>query len=287
MRSGQIIRIAGRGVLFSALGVTFMSAGVLAVEAALALGRRYGQPAIGPGMRATFGPAHAPTLRLAMLGDSTAAGAGVHRVADTVGGQLAGRLAGTGVRVALTSAAVSGSRTADLDPQVSRTLLIDPPDIAVVLVGSADVVHLSAPSRVADELTAAVVRLLHHLTGVEEHRDLDAVVAAVPRQSRGLVVAGIPVLRVGDAVHADTGVLADYAGVVDVVVANPPYIPLTAYESVATEVRDHDPGLALWSGDDGLDAMGVIERVAYRLLRTGGVVGVEHADVQGESAPGV
>ena len=79
----------------------------------------------------------------------------------------------------------------------------------------------------------------------------------------------------------------DLDGAVDVVVSNPPYIPLEAYESVAPEVRDHDPALALWSGDDGLDAMRVVERVAARLLRPGGVVGAEHADVQGEPAPAV
>ena len=68
---------------------------------------------------------------------------------------------------------------------------------------------------------------------------------------------------------------------------NPPYIPLEAWESVAAEARDHDPHLALFSGDDGLDAMRVLEQRAARLLRVGGVVGAEHADVQGESAPAV
>ena len=71
------------------------------------------------------------------------------------------------------------------------------------------------------------------------------------------------------------------------VLCNPPYIPLEAYESVAQEARDHDPHLALFSGDDGLAAMRVLERVAARLLRPAGVVGAEHADVQGESAPAV
>ena len=52
----------------------------------------------------------------------------------------------------------------------------------------------------------------------------------------------------------------DLAGTVDVVVCNPPYIPLEAWESVAPEARDHDPHLALCSGDDGLDAMRVLER---------------------------
>lgn len=90
-------------------------------------------------------------------------------------------------------------------------------------------------------------------------------------------------LRLGDMAHA----FADLAGTVDVVTCNPPYIPLTAWETVAPEARDHDPHLALFSGDDGLDAIRVLATRAARLLRPGGWVGVEHADLQGESAPAV
>ena len=90
-------------------------------------------------------------------------------------------------------------------------------------------------------------------------------------------------LRHGDMADA----FGDLDGGVDVVLCNPPYIPLDAYESVATEARDHDPHLALFSGADGLEAMRVVERVAARLLRAGGEVAAEHADVQGVSAPAV
>ncbi|MDX6324057.1 MAG: release factor glutamine methyltransferase, partial [Nocardioidaceae bacterium] len=62
---------------------------------------------------------------------------------------------------------------------------------------------------------------------------------------------------------------------------------LEAYESVALEARQHDPATALWSGEDGLDALRVVEAVAARLLRADGVVGAEHADAQGTSAPAV
>lgn len=99
---------------------------------------------------------------------------------------------------------------------------------------------------------------------------------------RNLDGAGVD-LRLGDMADA----FPDLGGTVDIVVANPPYIPLDAWESVAPEVRDHDPSLALWSGDDGLDAMRVLEQTAWRLLKPGGVVGAEHADAQGESAPEV
>jgi release factor glutamine methyltransferase len=90
-------------------------------------------------------------------------------------------------------------------------------------------------------------------------------------------------LRLGDMATA----FDDLAGAVDVITCNPPYIPLDAWESVAPEARDHDPALALWSGDDGLDALRVLEQRAAVLLRRGGWVGAEHADQQGESAPAV
>jgi release factor glutamine methyltransferase len=75
-------------------------------------------------------------------------------------------------------------------------------------------------------------------------------------------------------------------GTVDVVVSNPPYIPVGA-QVRDVEVAEHDPAAALWSGSDGLDDVRAVEEVAARLLRPGGLVVVEHADVQGESAPEV
>lgn len=74
---------------------------------------------------------------------------------------------------------------------------------------------------------------------------------------------------------------------VDVVIANPPYVPLEHWADVPAEVRDHDPWMALVSGHDGLDAMHVVAAVAARLLRPGGVVCAEHAEVQEHTAPAI
>ncbi len=79
----------------------------------------------------------------------------------------------------------------------------------------------------------------------------------------------------------------DLNGTADLVIANPPYIPLEAWEHVAADVRTHEPELALFSGADGLDALKVVARVAARLLRPGGWVCAEHAEVQSESVVGV
>jgi release factor glutamine methyltransferase len=73
--------------------------------------------------------------------------------------------------------------------------------------------------------------------------------------------------------------LPDLAGAVDLVVSNPPYIPIGSW--VPPEVGEYDPATALWGGSDGLDAIRVIERTARRLLRPGGLVAVEHGAPQG------
>ncbi len=123
---------------------------------------------------------------------------------------------------------------------------------------------------IADEVPGADV----HAVELDE--------GALAWAERNLAGTGVD-LRHGDL----AGAFDDLVGTVDVVVCNPPYIPLEAWESVAAEARDHDPHLALFSGQDGLDAIRVLEQRAALLLRPGGVVGAEHADVQGESAPEV
>ena len=82
--------------------------------------------------------------------------------------------------------------------------------------------------------------------------------------------------RSGEPGAADLGALD---GKADLVISNPPYIPVGA--TVPPEVGEYDPPAALWSGADGLDAIRGVERVARRLLRPGGVVAVEHGAPQG------
>jgi release factor glutamine methyltransferase len=73
-------------------------------------------------------------------------------------------------------------------------------------------------------------------------------------------------------------------GEIDAVVTNPPYIPSDMIPR-DPEARDHDPAIALFSGQDGLDVAREVVVVAADLLKPGGFFGMEHADVQGESVP--
>jgi release factor glutamine methyltransferase len=86
-------------------------------------------------------------------------------------------------------------------------------------------------------------------------------------------------LRLGDATLA----FPELEAAVDVVVSNPPYIPVGSIPN-DPEVRDHDPEVALYGGS--LDGLRIPLEVAARaadLLRPGGYFVMEHADVQGES----
>ncbi len=156
------MKALGRGVRLLGYGLGTTAAalvGVLTVEVLAARLRRYARPAIGPGIRSTVGDPEAPTIRLVMLGDSFAAGVGVQSVDDSIGGHLAALLAGDGHRIELSSVAVSGTRSYHLDTQVSRALLGERPDVAVILVGLNDATHLVNPSEAAYHLGGAVCRL--------------------------------------------------------------------------------------------------------------------------------
>ncbi len=124
---------------------------------------------------------------------------------------------------------------------------------------------------------AIALSIAHEVKGAVVHaveRELPAVEWA-RRNATGTRVT----LHQADAVDA----LPEFDGLVDLVVANPPYLPETDRDLVDPEVRDHDPAAALWGGPDGLEGPRMVEAAARRLLRAGGLVAVEHADHQGQS----
>ena len=102
-------------------------------------------------------------------------------------------------------------------------------------------------------------------------------------QQEAVSTAGSRVeLHRGDATVAHLGPLASLVGRVDVVVSNPPYIPVAAVPR-EPEVRDYDPPRALYGGDDGLDVVRGVVEAAAALLRIGGTLVSEHSDQQGEA----
>jgi len=74
----------------------------------------------------------------------------------------------------------------------------------------------------------------------------------------------------------DPDLLPELVGAVDLVVANPPYIP--AGVELEPEVAQHDPAHALFGGADGMAVIRPIVRRAADWLRPGGLLAVEHDD---------
>ncbi|MCB5179074.1 SGNH/GDSL hydrolase family protein [Streptomyces antimicrobicus] len=148
------------------LGVA--TVGVLLAEAQLAkrtVGTVLGEPPRADGLYGSEfgGPEQSPgPLRMAMLGDSTAAGLGVRRARQTPAALLASGLAAVAERpVELRNVALSGAMSDDLDRQVSLLLDHDvpPPDVCVIMIGANDVTRRMPPTQSVRLLTAAVRRL--------------------------------------------------------------------------------------------------------------------------------
>ena len=80
-------------------------------------------------------------------------------------------------------------------------------------------------------------------------------------------------LVAGDVTDAE--ILPGLHSTVDIVVSNPPYVPETL--ELDPEVYQ-DPHMAVFSGDTGMDVITEMVHLIFNLLRSGGVVGVEHDD---------
>lgn len=101
--------------------------------------------------------------------------------------------------------------------------------------------------------------------------DSDSALDYARRNAAGTAVE----LVAADVTAAD--LLAEHDGSVDLIVANPPYIPDGA--DLEPEVAQHDPHHALFGGPDGMVVIEPIVAHAQRLLRRGsGRIGVEHDD---------
>jgi len=118
-----------------------------------------------------------------------------------------------------------------------------------------------------------------------KHACPDADVYACDVSAPALTVAtgnarhlALPIMFIGaDALASDFG--DRVPGALDLLVSNPPYVPFTEADSLAPEVLDHEPSLALFAGDDPLRFYRVLVHWGRVLLKPGGYVFFEtHAD---------
>jgi release factor glutamine methyltransferase len=95
---------------------------------------------------------------------------------------------------------------------------------------------------------------------------------------RNIAAVGVDNVRLVEGDLADA--VPELDATVSVVVSNPPYVPVGMVPR-DPEVRLHDPALALYGGEDGLDLVRALSLTARRLLRPGGALVIEHGELQG------
>lgn len=160
---------------------------------------------------------------------------------------------------------------------LAPSTLIPRPDTETVVEAALDCARAMRVSggriRIADLGTGSGAILLALLIELP-----NATGAGTDLSEETLAIARANAARHGLAERA-AFVASDFAaaleGSFDIIVSNPPYIASADIASLATEVRDHDPHLALDGGADGLDAYRAITRQASSLLRPGGALVVE------------
>lgn len=153
----------GAAALYGGGGVASLGAGfygVMVAEAKIArriIGKAEDQPPNSTGWYGRGRPG--PAIRIALLGDSSAAGYGVQRVEETPGALLASGVAQHAERrVYLKEFCVVGAKSSGLKAQVDRALPIEP-EVAVILIGGNDVTGTVLPSKSVGYLSEAVRRL--------------------------------------------------------------------------------------------------------------------------------
>ena len=168
IRDERVRRIAmsaakgGGGLLGVGTAIAGAAIGVIVVQATLArraIGPRRTVPPYADGRYFPVGERTGTSLRLAVLGDSGAAGLGADDADSTPGAVIAAELAaGADRTVVLSNVAVVGARSSDLAAQVDRVLVVRP-HVAVIMIGANDVTHLVRPQDSVRHLADAVRRL--------------------------------------------------------------------------------------------------------------------------------
>ncbi|MEV6659939.1 peptide chain release factor N(5)-glutamine methyltransferase [Nocardia fluminea] len=128
---------------------------------------------------------------------------------------------------------------------------------------------------------ALALAIAHARPDAEVHAvelDPDALTWARRNADTRIAEGDSPITLYADDV-TDPALLSPLTGRVDLVVANPPYIPESA--TLDPEVADHDPHRALFGGPDGLDVIRAMIPNIARLLRADGATGIEHDDTNG------
>jgi release factor glutamine methyltransferase len=166
-----------------------------------------------------------------------------------------------------------------IDLHVGPGVLVPRPESETLI--EAAVAHFEdrAPARILDLGTGPGTLLLAALAQWPEAQGagIDASEQALDYARRNAEALGL-----ADRARLESGSWAKgLAGRFDLILSNPPYIGTA--EPLPPDVRDHEPGIALFAGPDGLDAYRAIVPDLPRLLAPGGIALLEIGSTQAEA----
>ena len=85
----------------------------------------------------------------------------------------------------------------------------------------------------------------------------------------------------------ETSFLEGIAETADLIVSNPPYVPSVSERGLTPEVRDYEPAVALFGGEDGLDGLRSVLEGAAATLAPGGFLVMEFGCGQDDCVTGL
>ena len=118
-------------------------------------------------------------------------------------------------------------------------------------------------------------------------QDTETLVEMVLEQQKNQEIRLLDLCTGSGCIAVSLAVKGGYRQVIDVITANPPYIPTEVIRGLEPEVRDHEPMLALDGTADGLHFYRRIAAEAGRWLRPGGRIYLEIGYDQGEAVSGL
>ena len=168
--------------------------------------------------------------------------------------------------------------------QVTPAVLIPRPETEHLIEAVLNHLQTNAPHKIADIGTgsgaiaiALAVSLPHaEITALDISSEALAIAAANAREHN--MANRIKFL------HSDLlSALAHEAGTFDAIVSNPPYVPEADRDTLHPQVRDHEPAMALFSGETGLDIYRRLIPQAHNALKPNGLLALEIGHGQREA----
>ena len=155
-----------------------------------------------------------------------------------------------------------------LDLEVTPAVLVPRPETEIIV----EAALASLPETQLFTMIDACTGCGNIAVAVAKHRK-NARIVATDVSAKALEVARRNAARHGvenrvTFIHAD--LFGDLAGPVDIITANPPYVAERDRAGLQPEVGDHEPGVALFGGANGLQIIERVVRDAPKLLRPGG-----------------